>query len=193
MLLLPINEQLKNLQSWQQSVFCIALAQHSALHFHLFSEAIESEHGQTIDNLNQLFWEKMTQKGAKINLTIQQDRFEEIIPDAREFDFYGVYPALDHCVILSCAFNSFLTDSKDEALNASQTSFATIASFIELQNDAEVDESTLLEQPLIQSELSFQQILLEKLDNQRSPELIKSIRQFVIDFGMTNLGIASNE
>jgi len=193
MLLLPINEQLKNLQSWQQSVFCMALAQHSILHFHLFSEAIESEHAQTIDTVNQLFWEKMTVKGAKINFAIQQDRFEEIIPDAREYDFYGVYPALDHCVILSCAFNSFLTDSSDEAFNASQTSFATIASFIELQNGAEVDENTLIELPLIQTELAFQQSLLEKLDNQRSPELIKSIRKFVVDFGVTNLGIALND
>ncbi|MFT6927514.1 MAG: hypothetical protein ACJAZP_003150 [Psychromonas sp.] len=193
MLLLPINEQLKNLQSWQQSVFCMALAQHSLLHFHLFSEAIKSEHGQTIDTLNQLFWEKMTVKGAKINFAIQQDRFEDIIPDTREFDFYGVYPALDHCVILSCAFNSFLTESKDEAFNASQTSFATIASFIELQNDGEVDELSLTELPLIQSELVFQQTLLEKLDNQRSPELIKSIRQFVLDLGITNLGIALND
>lgn len=193
MLLLPINEQLKNLQSWQQSVFCMALAQHSILHFHLFSEAIESKHAQTIDTVNQLFWEKMTVKGAKINFAIQQDRFEEIIPDAREYDFYGVYPALDHCVILSCAFNSFLTDSSDEAFNASQTSFATIASFIELQNDTEVDENTLVELPLIQAELAFQQMLLQKLDNQRSPELIKSIRQFVVDFGVTNLGIALNE
>jgi len=193
MLLLPINEQLKNLQSWQQSVFCMALAQHSILHFHLFSEAIESEHALTIDTVNQLFWEKMTVKGAKINFAIQQDRFEEIIPDARKFDFYGVYPALDHCVILSCAFNSFLTESSDEAFNASQTSFATIASFIELQNGAEVDEDTLVELPLIQSELAFQQLLLEKLANQRSPELIKSIRQFVVDFGVTNLGIALND
>jgi len=193
MLLLPINEQLKNLQSWQQSVFCMALAQHSILHFHLFSEAVESEHAQSIDTVNQLFWEKMTVKGAKINFAIQQDRFEEIIPDAREYDFYGVYPALDHCVILSCAFNSFLTESSDEAFNASQTSFATIASFIELQNGTEVDENTLVELPLIQSELAFQQTLLEKLDNQRSPELIKSIRQFVIDYGVTNLGIALND
>jgi uncharacterized protein len=193
MLLLPINEQLKNLQSWQQSVFCMALAQHSILHFHLFSEAIESEHAQTIDAMNQLFWEKMTVKGAKINFAIQQDRFEEIIPDAREFDFYGVYPALDHCVILSCAFNSFLTESSDEAFNASQTSFATIASFIELQSGTEVDESTLMEEELIQSELTFQKMLLQKLDNQRSPELIKSIKQFVVDFGVTNLGIAYND
>ena len=193
MLLLPINEQLKNLQSWQQSVFCMALAQHSLLHFQLFSEAIESKHAQTIEAVNQLFWEKMTVKGAKINFAIQQDRFEEIIPDARKFDFYGVYPALDHCVIVSCAFNSFLTESSDEAFNASQTSFATIASFIELQNGTEVDQKSLVELPLIQSELAFQQMLLEKLDNQRSPELIKSIRQFVLDLGMTNLGIAFND
>ncbi len=193
MLLLPINEQLKNLTSWQQSVFCMALAEHTILHFHLFCEAIDSEDGQTIDNINQLFWEKMTVKGAKINFTIQQERFEEIIPDARDFDFYGVYPAIDHCVIMSCAFNSFLSKSKDEALNASQTSFATIASFIELQSDSEVDESALQEEPLFQEQLKFQQTLLEKLNNERSPELIKSIRQLVLDFGTTNLGIAIND
>lgn len=193
MLLLPINEQLKNLQSWQQSVFCMALAQRTILHFQLFCEAIDSEEGETINNINQLFWEKMTVKGAKINFTIQQERFEEIIPDARDFDFYGVYPAIEHCVIMSCAFNSLLTKSKEEALNASQTSFATIASFIELQNDCEIDESRLQEEPLFQEELAFQQAILEKINNERSPELIKSIRQLVLDFGATNLGIAIND
>ena len=190
MLLLPINEPLKNLSSWQQSVFCMALAQHTILHFHLFCEATGSTAGQSIDNINQLFWEKMTVKGAKINFTIQQEHFEEIIPDAREFDFYGVYPAIDHCVIMSCAFNSFLSKSTDEALNASQTSFATIASFLELQNDQEMDADRLQQQALFKEELAFQQTLLEKLNNERSPELIKSIRQFVLDFGSTNLGIS---
>jgi len=192
MLLLPINEQLTNLQSWQQSVFCMALAQRTILHFHLFCEATNSQEGQTIDNINQLFWEKMTVKGAKINFTIQQENFEEIIPDARDFDLYGVYPAIDHCVIMSCAFNSFLIKSKDEALNASQTSFATIASFIELQSDDEINEDTLKEHPLFQEELKFQQALLKKLDNERSPELINSIRQLVFALGTTNLGIAIN-
>jgi len=192
MLLLPINEQLKNLTSWQQSVFCMALTQHTLLHFHLFCEAIEVE-STVIDNINQLFWEKMTVKGAKINFTIQQDHFEALIPDSRDFDFYGVYPAIDHCVIMSCAFNSFLTKSSDEALHASQTSFATIASFMELQSGTEVDQNELEEAPLFQQELKFQQHLLAKLDNERSPELIKSIRQYVSDFGTTNLGIALSD
>ena len=135
MLQLSMNKQLENLQSWQQSVFCMALAQHTILHFHMFSEATDSDNGKIVDTINQLFWEKMTVKGAKINFTIQQENFEAIIPDSRDFDFYGVYPAIDYCVIMSCAFNSFLSKSKDEAINASQTSFSTIASFIELQND----------------------------------------------------------
>ncbi|GLS90931.1 hypothetical protein GCM10007916_19980 [Psychromonas marina] len=189
MLSLPINEQLENLLSWQQSVFCMALSEQTVLHFHLFCDATESDLGDDIDKLNQLFWEKMTVKGAKINFTTQQEHFDEIIPDAGDHDFYGVYPAIDHCVILSCAFNSFLIKSKEEALNASQTNFSTIASFIELQSEEELDDSVLQSQPLFIAQLEFQTELLQMLDNERSPELIKSIRTFVREYGATNLGI----
>jgi len=190
MLSLPINEKLENLLSWQQSVFCMALSEHTVLHFHLFCDAIESDLGDDIDKINQLFWEKMTVKGAKINFTTQQEHFDEIIPDANEHDFYGVYPAIEHCVILSCAFNSFLIKSKEEALNASQTSFSTIASFIELQSEEELDEEALQGHPLFAEQLEFQTELLKMLDNERSPELIKSVRNFVREYGATNLGIA---
>jgi uncharacterized protein YjaG (DUF416 family) len=190
MLSLSINEQLKNLLSWQQSVFCMALSEHTVLHFHLFCDAIESDLGNDIDKLNELFWEKMTVKGAKINFTTQQEQFDEIIPDMRDHDFYGVYPAIDHCVILSCAFNTFLIKSNEEALDASQTSFSTIASFIELQSDSEIDDEALVAEPLFIDQLEFQTELLRMLDNARSPELIKSIRAFVRSHGVTNLGIA---
>lgn len=190
MLSLPINEKLENLLSWQQSVFCMALSEHTVLHFHLFCDAIESSLGDDIDKLNQLFWEKMTVKGAKINFTTQQEHFDEIIPDVADHDFYGVYPAIDHCVILSCAFNSFLIKSKEEAINASQTSFSTIASFIELQSGKEVADEASQEHPLFLEQIEFQTKLLKILDNERSPELIKSVRNFVREYGTTNLGIA---
>tara|TARA_R110001583_G_scaffold42735_2_gene135855 strand:- start:1270 stop:1851 length:582 start_codon:yes stop_codon:yes gene_type:complete len=189
MLSLSINDQLKNLLSWQQSVFCMALSEHTVLHFHLFCDAIESPLGEDIDKLNALFWEKMTTKGAKINFTTQQEHFDTIIPDSRDHDFYGVYPAIDHCVILSCAFNSFLIKSKEEALNASQTSFSTIASFIELQSDSELEDEALVLEPLFIQQLEFQTELIKMLDNERSPELINAIRTFVQKHGVTNLGI----
>jgi uncharacterized protein YjaG (DUF416 family) len=193
MLSLPINEQLTNLLGWQQSVFCMALSEQTVLHFHLFCDAIESDNGDDIDKLNDLFWEKMTVKGAKINLTTQQEQFDEIIPDARDHDFYGVYPAIDHCVVLSCAFNSFLIKSKEEALNASQTNFSTIASFIELQSEEELDEASLQSHELFIEQLEFQTELLKMLDAERSPELIKTVRSFVKKCGTTNLGIALGE
>lgn len=192
MLSLPINDQLTNLLAWQQSVFCMALAEQNITHFKMFSQSIESEHGTTADNILELFWEKMTVKGAKINFTIQEENFDVIIPESSDYDFYGVYPAVDYCVITNCIFNSFTIKSKEEALNASQTSFATIASFIELQTDQEIDEANLVLEPLFIEHLEVQKTVLKMLDNERSPELIKSIREYIRSLESTNIGISTS-
>jgi uncharacterized protein YjaG (DUF416 family) len=193
MLSLPINQQLTKLQSWQQSVFCMALAEQNITHFKMFSNAINSENGVIAENILQLFWEKLTVKDAKINFTIQEENFNAIIPEAKNHDFYGVYPAVDYCVITDCIFNSFTTKSNEEAINASQTSFATIASFIELQTDQEIDEAELLLEPLFIEQLEVQKKVLKMLDNERSPELIKSIRQYIKSLESTNIGISTLE
>ncbi|RBW43147.1 DUF416 domain-containing protein [Psychromonas sp. B3M02] len=191
MLSLSINDRLTNLQAWQQSVFCMALAEQNITHFIMFSQAIESENATIAENILQLFWEKMTVKGAKINFTIQEENFNAIIPESSDYDFYGVYPAVDYCVIAQCIFNSFTTKSKEEALNASQTSFATIASFIELQTDQEIDEAELLQEPLFIEQLTLQETLLDMLENERSPELIKSIRVHIKALESTSIGIST--
>lgn len=193
MLSLPINDQLINLQTWQQSVFCMALAEQNITHFKMFSQAIENENGKTAENILQLFWEKLTVKGAKINLTIQEENFDAIIPESNDHDFYGVYPAVDYCVITSCIFNSFTIKSKEEALNASQTSFSTIASFIELQIDQEINEEELLLEPLFIEQLTVQKTVLKMLDAERTPELIKSIRHYIRSIESTNIGISTLE
>ena len=193
MLSLSINDQLTNLQAWQQSVFCMALAEQNITHFKMFSQAIENENGKTAENILQLFWEKLIVKGAKVNLTIQEENFDAIIPESNNYDFYGVYPAVDYCVITSCIFNSFTTKSKEEALNASQTSFATIASFIELQTTQEIDEQELLLEPLFIEQLAIQKTVLKMLDAERSPELIKSIRHYIKSIESTNIGISTLE
>jgi uncharacterized protein len=192
MLSLPINEQLTTLQPWQQSVFCIALAEQNITHFNMFSQAIDSENDKIADNILQLFWEKLTVKEAKINFTIQEENFNAIIPEISDHDFYGVYPAVDYCVIVDCIFNSFTSKSTEEALNASQTSFATIASFIELQTDEEIDEAELIQEPLFIEHLAVQQTLLNMLNNERSPELIKSIRTYIRSLESTCIGISTS-
>ena len=193
MLSLPINDQLSNLEAWQQSVFCMALAEQNITHFKMFSQSIESENGIIAENILQLFWEKLTVKGAKINFTIQEENFNTIIPESSDYDFYGVYPAVDYCVITSCIFNSFTTKSKEEAINASQTSFATIASFIELQTDQDINESELLLEPLFIEHLEVQKNVLKMLDSARSPEIIKSVRTYIKSLESTNIGISTQE
>ena len=193
MLSLPINDQLSNLQAWQQNVFCMALAEQNITHFKMFSQSIENEDGVIAENILQLFWEKLTVKGAKINFTIQEENFNAIIPESSDYDFYGVYPAVDYCVIVSCVFNSFTTKSKEEAINASQTSFATIASFIELQTDQEIDEAELLLEPLFVEQLEVQKNVLKMIDNERSPEVIKSVREYIKSLESTNIGISTLE
>ena len=193
MLSLPINNQLTDLQAWQQSVFCMALAEQNITHFKMFSQSIDSGNDIVAENILDLFWEKLTVKGAKINFTIQEENFDVIIPEANNYDFYGVYPAVDYCVTVNCIFNSFTTKSKDEAINASQTSFATIASFIELQTDQEIDEAQLLLEPLFIEQLEVQKKLLKILNNERTPELIKSVREYIKSLESTNIGISTLE
>ena len=192
MLSLPINDQLINLQTWQQSVFCMALAEQNISHFKMFSQAIESENDVIAENILQLFWEKLTVKGAKINFTIQEENFDAIIPESNDHEFYGVYPAVDYCVMTQCIFNSFTTKSKEEALNASPTSFATIASFIELQTDQEIEAAELIEEPLFIEQLAIQRTVLKMLNNERSPELIKSIRHYIKSLESTCIGISTS-
>jgi len=193
MLSTPINDRLVNLQAWQQSVFCMALAEQNLTHFKMFTQAIETEQGKIAENILQLFWEKLTVKGSKINFTIQEENFDAIIPDSNDYNFYGVYPAVDYCVIVNCIFNTFTTKSKDEALNASQTSFATIASFIELQTDQEIEEEELQQEPLFVEQLLVQETILNMLDTERNPELIKSIRQYIKSLESTSIGISTLE
>jgi len=192
MLSLPINDQLTNLQAWQQNVFCMALAEQNITHFKMFCQSIENENDVIAENILQLFWEKMTVKGAKINFTIQEENFDGIIPESGDYDFYGVYPAIDYCVTVQCIFNSFTTKSKEEALNASQTCFATVASFIELQTDQEIDQQELIQEPLFIEQLEVQKTLLKMLDNERSPELIKSVRDYIRALESTSIGISTS-
>lgn len=192
MLSLSINDQLTNLQVWQQNVFCMALAEQNITHFKMFSQAIQSDNDAVAENILQLFWEKLTVKGAKINFTIQEENFDAIVPESSEYDFFGVYPAIDYCVITQCIFNSFTTKSKEEALNASQTVFATIASFIELQTAQEIDEAELILEPLFIEQLTVQKNILKMLENERNPELIKSIQHYIRELGETSIGIATS-
>ena len=187
-----INKQLNQFAPWQQVSFCVALAERMYPNYVLFCEGTEFQGQQIFRKMLDLFWEKLTVKGAKVNFEIQSEHFEAAIPNAEDYDIYGVYPALDACVVMTCAFNMQLSKQEDaeEAINASQTSIATVASFIEATSESELTDDEIFSDELMEQELAFQAELLELLDETRSPELLKAVRKFARNEGISNIGIS---
>lgn len=187
-----INKQLNQFAPWQQVTFCLALAERMYPNYVLFCEGTEFAGQGTFRKMLDLFWEKLIVKNAKVNFEIQSEHFESAIPNVEDYDMYGVYPALDACVVMTCAFNLMLNKQEDaeEAINASQTSIATVASFIEATSEQELSEEEIFADELMEQELAFQQELIYQLDEQRSPDLLKAIRKFSRNQGVSNIGIS---
>ncbi len=180
----------EQLAPWQQISFCLGLAERMYPNYALFSEGTGFGDTEVFRKVLDLFWEQLIVKGSKINFEILQEKFEPEIPDVENFDMYGVYPALDACVVVTCLFNlQLLKKPEGEAFNASQTSIATVASFIEATSEMELSDDAVMEDELMQQELAFQQALLDTLDEQRSPDFLKQVRKFAKNEGISNIGI----
>lgn len=185
------EQQLTKLLPWQKVSFIASLAERSFPNYKLFSEACETGDAKQFRLSLDLFWESLTVKNSKINFTIQFDRFEPIIPNVDKFDVYGVYPALDACVTLNSAFNSLVGPDPDvnEAINASRVSIGTVASYLEALAGEELEDEVIFADELMQEELEFQQAVLDLLTVQKSPESMKTLRQFAKNDGISNIGI----
>jgi len=185
------EQQLTKLLPWQKVSFIASLAERSFPNYKLFSEACETGDAKQFRSSLDLFWESLTVKNSKINFTTQLDRFEPIIPNVDKFDVYGVYPALDACVTLNSAFNSLVGPDPDvnEAINASRVSIGTVASYLEALAGEELDDEVIFAEELMQEELKFQQAVLDLLTVQKSPESMKTLRQFAKNDGISNIGI----
>jgi len=188
------EKQLMKLLPWQKVSFITALAERSFPNYKLFSEACNSGDAQQFRQSLDLFWEYLSVKNTKINFTIQLDRFEPVIPELDKFDVYGVYPALDACVILNSAFNSLVAPDPDvnEAVNASRVSIATVASYLEALAGEELSDEIIFADELMQEELGFQQAVLDMLTKQKSSDSIKALREFAKNDGISNIGIPLN-
>jgi len=185
------EQQLTKLLPWQKVSFIASLAERCFPNYKLFSEACETGDAKQFRLSLDLFWESLTVKNSKINFTIQFDRFEPIIPNVDKFDVYGVYPALDACVTLNSAFNSLVGPDPDvnEAINASRVSIGTVASYLEALAGEELEDEVIFADELMQEELEFQQAVLDLLTVQKSPESMKTLRQFAKNDGISNIGI----
>ncbi|WP_026959601.1 DUF416 family protein [Aliagarivorans taiwanensis] len=183
-------ERLSQLSKRQQSLFCVAILQRMSPNYLLFCESTEFAGAEGFDKYLRLFWEALLYPKTKFNAPVHQERFQELIPDPEQFDSYGVYPALDCCVVAECLFASLSEATGEEAEQASQTSMGAVLGFLSLLRE-EQDESKLLDEELVLEEQAFQrqllddlELLVDNLDN------LKELRNFALNQGVSNLGIS---
>ena len=129
-----------------------------------------------------------------MNFERQLEKLEELIPVADDFDFYGVYPAIDACIGLSTLLHGLLDrdDLFDNMLKLSQQSVETVAQLEEAQGADTITNENQKENEAVCAEWDVQWAIFRPLREatERDIELIKDLRIELREEGVSNIGIS---
>ncbi|WP_370556001.1 YjaG family protein [Edwardsiella tarda] len=188
----PIHKRLEKLESWQQLTFMACLSERMLPNYQAFCRQSEFADAAVYRRILDLVWEVLTVKDAKINFDSQLEKLEAVIPNADDYDMYGVYPAIDACVALSEILHSQLGgDMLAHAIAVSETSLHTVGMLEMTQAGREMSDDELKALPAIQEELDIQWEIFRLLNEaeERDLELIKGLRADLREAGVSNIGI----
>ena len=193
----PIHKRMERFETWQHLTFMACLCERMLPNFELFCDVSkQSDQAKIFQNILNLVWEHLTVKGAKINFENQLEKLEEIIPDVNQFDFYGVLPAEDACEGLSELLHAIIAgETLEQAIKLSQLSLSTVATYVEMQQERELNEQELKNTPEIQEELDVQWQVYRLLNEceERDIELILALKNEIRMSGISNIGLKINQ
>ncbi|WP_263322314.1 YjaG family protein [Endozoicomonas sp. Mp262] len=188
-------QQINTLSPWKLCAITTAIAEQSWPNFALFAELSGfGEPGEVRHCLNMLWDHVAGQQSAK-NFERLIERIENSTPDPKNFDMYGVQPALDTMVGINCALHCAMVPSEEEAASAMTLSLNTIGKFIKYSEEPGLKGTELnqyIEQhPLYLTQMDFIDELMEILKTQKQPsnKAMKMIKQFAKNDGCSQLGI----
>ncbi|OIQ24539.1 DUF416 family protein [uncultured Vibrio sp.] len=190
----PLQVRLDKLEPWQQITFMACLCERMYPNYAIFCDNTEFAESRIYRDILDSIWELLTVKSAKINFEKQLEKLEEIIPSSEDFDFYGVYPAIDACVGLSTLLHGLLDreDLFDNMQKLSQTSVMTVAQLEEAQTQVEITNDNQKENEAVCAEWDVQWAIFRPLREaqERDIDLIKDLRQELKDEGISNIGMS---
>lgn len=193
----PIHKRMERFESWQHLTFMATLCERMYPNYQLFCEVTEQpEQAKVFQNILNLVWEFLTVKGAKINFDNQLEKLEAIIPDVNDYDFFGVLLAQEACEALSELLHSIIAGSTlEQAIRISQISLGTVASYLELQQEHELNEQELKNAEEIQDELDVQWQVYRLLNEceERDTALILDLKNEIRSSGISNIGLNINQ
>jgi len=205
---LAIHLPFEKLSHWQQIAFSAALLERMLPNYHMFADAAQFGDFTIVRNQLDLIWQWLDKNsGTKINANAQLNKLEEQTPDPQEFDFFGVFPALDACMALMSLWQLMQSNGNDkshEDINSiSRLSFNSVSYYVELLliEGEEVEKAIEVQalaahslavnaHPLMAWEKATQHELFDFLkfaaENKRTCQLAK---EMALSEGLSNLGI----
>lgn len=203
---MAINLPFSKLSQWQQVAFSAALLERMLPNYQMFAEHVEFGDFKVLRNQLDLIWQWLDKANrCKINYDAQIAKLEEQVPDPDDFDFLGVFPALDSAMALMSLFQGMQDLESDSLTNISKLSENSVSYYVELSLAQQIDEITpdeeeivismqqIAEHPLMQWETATQNELFEFLttasENKASCLQVKAM---VLEEGLSNLGIDIN-
>ncbi|MDX3773228.1 YjaG family protein [Chromatiaceae bacterium AAb-1] len=188
---------MRELGFYQQAAIAATLLERMIPNYQLFSEVSGFGDATLPRNILNLVWEWLTVKKAKINFERLADELELITPEVRDYDMFGVYPAVDCAIALDSMLNGIVQHDSTEFINVAKISQATVARLIEYETD-EQDVTTeaelkkvVREHPLMQYEMDCFAELIELVRplTQFEREQMLLLKGWVKEQGLTNLGM----
>ncbi|WP_438864584.1 YjaG family protein [Neptunicella sp.] len=182
--------RVRELSGWQAIAFAATLVERMLPNYQLFCEASEfGDPEQYRKTLNSI-WESLASPKSKINFAAQLEKIEVAIPDAADFDVYGVYPAIDVCMSMTALILLIMDDDPQGAVVVSKLSQGSVEAFIEAATEGDVDDQQIKQHPLMQWEISFQTELLDVIAKAKpSADVFKQLKAMATEEGMSNIGI----
>jgi uncharacterized protein YjaG (DUF416 family) len=188
---LNIFQQVRELEGWYAVAFSATLLERMLPNYVLLCEATEfADPAQYRNSLNSI-WEWLAVPKAKINFAVQLEKVEDAVPDASDFDNYGVYPAIDMAMSLSATILLIQGEDPQGAVVVSKLSQGGVEAFIEASTEDDITDLDIKGHPLMQWEVETQQELLVFLSKcPKNAESCKQLKQLATSEGMSNIGLA---
>lgn len=187
-------QRVRELQDWQAIAFSAALLERMIPNYQLFCELSNFGDPTHFRNCLTVIWEHLSNSKSKINFAVQLEKVEQAIPDAADFDHFGVYPAIDAGISLAATIQLIMQEDQQGAVVVSKLSQGGVEAFIEASAEAELSNDDIKAHPLMQWEISFQQALLDKLTGLKAnKEGAVALKAFALEEGMSNIGLELSE
>ncbi|MGL4474105.1 MAG: YjaG family protein [Shewanella sp.] len=194
-------KRLKALNTAQKQLFALALCQRMYPNYQLFSEVTEFGDAKVLDTTLNLLWQAQYDKKLKLNIEMYIDRLENIVPDASDFDMYGVYPAQDAVSAVISLLSGIQSQDEEDMVNISKLSSSTVANYIEACiadtvsdsiKESELDDLIFNHEVMVE-ERELQSNLLDIIEKEpyAKAEFIKSLRKELVESGVSNIGISA--